>query len=45
MRDRSDPPPSRPTPAPVPRSANDTCPECDGILHPGHVCKPKPVAK
>lgn len=30
-----------PTIAPL-RSANDTCPECNAMWRPGHVCKPNP---
>lgn len=40
MRDRSDPPPSKPTPAPLKNFG--TCPECGAATGNGqHVCKPK----
>jgi hypothetical protein len=41
MRDRSDPPPSEPTPA---RAISDPdCPECGQSRTAGHVCTPKVV--
>jgi hypothetical protein len=36
---RTQHPPGRPTPAPL-RNYPD-CPECPGVLSPGHVCQPR----